>query len=95
MKTKCETTGGSPSTADANLLYEQLERLGKAKVFCCHKRSGYHCSPLWWKGSAISDLCDFDKKNKNFCVKCGHAAAVVKDLIDKCSKDGKVGGYGR
>jgi hypothetical protein len=93
--TKCETSGGSPSVSDINAVYEQLVKLSNANVYCCHKTKGEFCSPLWWKGEAISGLCNFKKKGANVCVKCGVAAAAVKDVMDKCAKDGKAGGYVR
>jgi hypothetical protein len=90
---KCETSGGSPYTNDVNQVADQLNKLGNAGVWCCHKKAGSMCAPLHWKGTAISDLCNW--KKKHLCIKCGDAGKANKEVAGKCTNNGKAGGYVR
>jgi hypothetical protein len=92
--TKCETSGGSPNVNDVDFVGNQLVKLGNAGVFCCKSAKGQNCSPLWWQGTAISDLCNFKGKQK-VCIKCDIAGNAVKDVRAKCESNGKAGGYVR
>jgi hypothetical protein len=88
---KCETSGASPYIQDVEFVGNQLVKLGQEGVFCC-KAKEQTCSPLWWKSSAVSDICNYKGKGK-VCIKCDIAGKAVLDVRAKCAQGSQVGGY--
>ncbi|KAA8913411.1 hypothetical protein FN846DRAFT_132251 [Sphaerosporella brunnea] len=90
----CETSGGSPLSKDVDMVANALLAIGKKGVYCCHKQQGKNCSPVWWQGTAISDVCNF--KKKQICIHCTIAGQAVKEIASKCnSNESKAGGFVR
>ncbi|KAK7026543.1 hypothetical protein R3P38DRAFT_2483321, partial [Favolaschia claudopus] len=89
----CETSGGSPSTGDAQAASQFIQGLGHANSCCQNNQGGSWCTTMYCTGSACVGICN-NTPGVNFpgCDFCDDVGNGLLDLSNSCSSGGRSGG---
>ncbi|KIY72386.1 hypothetical protein CYLTODRAFT_440636 [Cylindrobasidium torrendii FP15055 ss-10] len=94
---QCETSGGSPSTADAIRAAQHIRDIDvhadPGHTECCqNNQGGSLCTTMYCTGSACVGICSQGALQFPGCMLCNEAGNGLLDIANRCSSGGKSGG---
>ncbi|KAG0592898.1 hypothetical protein KC19_1G288800 [Ceratodon purpureus] len=84
----CETSEGSPVSADCALAINNLANLGTNKQCCNDNIFGSKCTDMTNYGTCKTSICI-----NLACEPCSVVVPYLRNMITKCGSGGRVGGY--